>query len=333
MIGTGDIGYSHGKAVVKLGGKVIGAYDINLDGLKKYAAAFDCDALEYDQIDEYVKKSDYVVICTPPSKRLDYVEKVLSAHVPLYMEKPVATILEDAQMIQEIIEKYDGKVIVGFAHRYRPAFVKLYEIVSSGMLGEPVNVFCQRIGPGPGFKNSNLPQMTWRTDPKLACGMTVESLSHEFNLITALCGPIKSIAANTGATLPGLPHFDNNSSITMRANCGAIASINASWSSDIGFCMRGYIGTKGTAVIEGSNMFEFDRLRVKTSDMSEEEVYEFDDSYDRGKDDVIFHVHEHFWDCLNNGAEIITPYAEGVKVLRMSRMALASSDEGKELTL
>ena len=35
MIGTGDIAYSHGRAVVKLGGKVIAAYDVNQAGLAK----------------------------------------------------------------------------------------------------------------------------------------------------------------------------------------------------------------------------------------------------------------------------------------------------------
>ena len=36
MIGTGDIAYSHGRAIVKLGGKVIAAFDVNQKGLEKY---------------------------------------------------------------------------------------------------------------------------------------------------------------------------------------------------------------------------------------------------------------------------------------------------------
>ena len=44
MIGTGDIAYSHGRAVVKLGGKVIAAYDVNQAGLAKYCAEFGSEA-------------------------------------------------------------------------------------------------------------------------------------------------------------------------------------------------------------------------------------------------------------------------------------------------
>lgn len=109
MIGTGDIAYSHGRAVVKLGGAVIAAFDVNRAGLEKYCAEFGSEALSYEQLDEWIPKADYVVLCTPPTKRLDYVEKVLSAHVPLYMEKPIATTLEDAKKLKDMEQKYDAK--------------------------------------------------------------------------------------------------------------------------------------------------------------------------------------------------------------------------------
>ena len=108
MIGAGDIAKSHGRAVVKLGGKVIAAFDVNEAGLKRYADEFGCEMLSYEQIEENVPKADYVVLCTPPTKRLDYVEMVLKHHVPLYMEKPIATSLEDARKIKEMEQKYDG---------------------------------------------------------------------------------------------------------------------------------------------------------------------------------------------------------------------------------
>ena len=226
MIGTGDIAFSHARAAVKLGGKVIGAFDVNETNLARFVKEFECDALRYEQIDEYVGKADYAVLCTPPTKRIEYVEKVLSAHIPLYMEKPIATTLEDAMKLKDIADKYDGKIIVGFAHRYRPAFVKMHELVSSGILGDPVNVFSHRFGPGYGFGQRSLGE-SWRTDPKLACGMTIESLSHEFNLLTSLCGEFSTIAANVWCTVPSVPQYDTNAAMTMKIARGGIASISA----------------------------------------------------------------------------------------------------------
>lgn len=59
MIGAGDIAKSHGRAVVKLGGKVFAAYDVNEAGLKRYAEEFGCEMLTYEQIEENVPRADY----------------------------------------------------------------------------------------------------------------------------------------------------------------------------------------------------------------------------------------------------------------------------------
>lgn len=332
MIGTGDIGFSHARAVVRLGGSILAAYDVNKSGLARFAKEFDCAQLEYDQLKEYIPQADYVVLCTPPTKRLDYVEMVLSAHVPLYMEKPIATTLEDAEKLEAMAEKYDGKIIVGFAHRYRPAFVKMHELVSSGLLGEPVHLYSHRYGPGFGYGQRSLSE-SWRTDPKLACGMTIESISHEFNLLTSLCGDFDTIAANVNCTIPSVPQYDTNTSMVMRAKNGAIVSIGASWSSGVGINVKGYIGTKGSALLKGRNMFEFDEVVYKTLDMETEQSFIFNDSYALDQDTVVYHIHKHFWDCLKNGTEIITPLAEGVKVLKLSTAALKSSAEGIEVKL
>lgn len=37
MIGAGDIARSHARAVVKLGGSIVGAYDVNAEGLRSFA--------------------------------------------------------------------------------------------------------------------------------------------------------------------------------------------------------------------------------------------------------------------------------------------------------
>ena len=116
MIGGGDIARHHGRAVVRLGGKVTGVYDVSEQMLAVYTAEFGCPAVAYEEIETYVQQADYVVISTPPTKRLDYVEMVLKHHVPLYMEKPIACTMDDAMKIKAMADRYDAKIMVGFAH-------------------------------------------------------------------------------------------------------------------------------------------------------------------------------------------------------------------------
>lgn len=335
MIGAGDIAKSHARAVERLGGEIVGAYDISEEALRSFTREFYCEAVSYDKIGEYVELADYAVISTPPTRRLDYIETVLSRHIPLYLEKPISVTLEDQEKIVEMAKKYDARIIVGFAHRFRPAFVKMHELVKSGMFGEPVNVFSYRVGSGWGFGGGNaIYSGSWRTDPKYACGMTIESVSHEFNLLTALAGEFESISCNVKATMENVPKFDTNSTMIMRCRCGAVASIMTSWSSGVGANIKGYIGTKGSIILEGRNMFEFDSLTYRTVDMPQETRINFNDSYDLNKDEVIYNIHKYFQDCLKNDRPIeIGSLAEGVKVLRLSNAALEASREQKTVVL
>ena len=254
LIGCGDIARHHGRAVVRLGGEVIGGFDISEKSAKLVSQEFGCPTCTYEQIEDSVVKADYVVISTPPTKRLDYVEMVLRHHIPLYMEKPVACTLEDAMKIKAMADRYDAKIMVGFAHYYRPAYRKMLELVKTGMFGEPVDIAFSRLSPGFGFHAKNL-GASWRTDPNLACGMTVESVSHDWKLITAMAGGFDTIACNYAGTIASVPKFDNHTSITIRLRNGAIGTIAASWACDIPTCSRAYIGTKGSIFLTGEGMF------------------------------------------------------------------------------
>ena len=147
LIGCGDIARHHGRAVVRLGGEVIGGFDISEVSAGLVAQEFHCPTCAYEEIEDYVVKADYVVISTPPTKRLDYVEMVLKHHIPLYMEKPVACTMEDAMKIKAMADEYDAKIMVGFAHYYRPAYRKMLELVKTGMFGEPVDIAFSRLSP------------------------------------------------------------------------------------------------------------------------------------------------------------------------------------------
>ena len=175
LIGCGDIARHHGRAVVRLGGEVIGGFDISERNSALVAEEFGCPVCKYEEIESFMPQCDYAVISTPPTKRLDYCEMVLKHHVPLYLEKPVACTMEDAKTLKTMAEKYDAKIMVGFAHYYRPAYQKMLELVKTGMFGEPVDIAFSRLSPGFGFHAKNM-GASWRTDPDLACGMTVESV-------------------------------------------------------------------------------------------------------------------------------------------------------------
>ena len=58
----------------------------------------------------------------------------MSRGIPLYIEKPIATNMEDAIKMQEMAEKYNVPIMVNFVHCYRPAYEQMYKLVKDGVL-------------------------------------------------------------------------------------------------------------------------------------------------------------------------------------------------------
>ena len=74
-------------------------------------------------------------------------------------------------------------------------------------------------------------------------------------------------------------------------------------------------------------------LLQHAEEMAQAETLHFNDSYKHNQDGVIFNIHEYFQDCLKNNKPIRTPLDEGIKVLKLSTLALESSREHKEIML
>lgn len=324
IIGAGGIAYRHAKALQEIGVEIVGVYDINKEAAVRFAATFGTNAI--DSIEDILDKVDMADIYTPPSERVKYAEMAMNAGKHIFIEKPITVSLEDCDKILACAEKNNVKVIVGFNHRYREAYQMLQEAVLSGKLGEPINVYAHRFGKGPGFRGGYVAK-SWRTDPKLVCGMSVESLSHDIDMLLGCVDGIKSVGAAVYCGIDGLPTFDNNSNVTFTLNNGGIGTINSSWSADIPYGARGIIGTKGTALIRGNGLWDFEEFVIQTEGMAYPQIYCLGDSFANSKSYV--NIHSHFVDCIQNNKVPMTSGKQGRDALVISRSILESAASGR----
>lgn len=321
IIGAGAISYAHAEALTKLGVKICGVFDINKESALKLALKYDSVAV--DSIVEVVKDADMVHLCTPPSKRLEYAEIAMAAGCHVVTEKPMAISIEDAQTMVEMAKKYNVKVMVDYNHRFRDGFQQLLDIVKSGKIGDIVDVFVYRkgmLGGNAGSKND-----TWRRVPGMACGMTIESLSHDIDMILQLAGPLSDVKADIRGTITGLPEFDNNAHVSFNLKSGAMGLIHSSWSSYLKGSSRGVIGTNGTVILEGDDLFDYTRLRIKTKDMKCEEVFVINDVYNLLTCPSYYNANKHFIECMQNNTESTASGEYALGTLKISHAILESA--------
>jgi len=146
----------------------------------------------------------------------------------------------------------------------------MHEVVAGGGVGEPVLAFSSRAGwdvPDAG---------DWRVDPDRACGIAVESASHNFDLLRWLGGEVAAASGlTTNVTHSDLDAFDDNVVATLSFENGAIGLVRNSWTSGVAYLRHGVIGTDG-AVVEGDGWWRLDRL-TRADGEGEEETVTFDE--------------------------------------------------------
>lgn len=150
---------------------------------------------------------DALVICTPPSIRIDLVEEALSQGLPVLVEKPLAHTVNDAQALANLAQLYAGTpAAVAYCHRFTPAIREIKRRLESGDLGKPVrfeNVFaCWH----------PTMQQSWMSDPKRSGGGSLlDTGSHGVDLFHYLIGSSQTDAAVLSHQWPG--RGDTNASL------------------------------------------------------------------------------------------------------------------------
>ena len=327
FIGAGGIARKHVAALARIEGvKIEAILDPNENSARSLAER--CGARVISRLEDVLDEVNIIHLLSPPSKRLDYVRIAAEAGKHIFCEKPISVGIKEAKEMAKIVKEKNILFSTGFNMRFRPGYLRLAKDVLEGKLGDIISVWIHRIGPGSGFRGPL--GDSWRTDPNLVCGMTIESLSHDIDMIRGFNLEIETVSAWVKGGRADLPSFDNHAQIQMGLSGGRSALISASWASHLPMASRGVIGTKGTAAICGDGFFDFINYRIKTENMSHEEVVRMNDPFD----DVSYYTeNKHFIECVEKKEIPLIGIDNGLKALEVSHAILEASKTGQRVKI
>jgi len=323
IVGAGGIASQHIQCLMSIKEARIAAV---VDAVPERAqrAAEQCGARAYDKLESCLDTVDAVYVLTPPKSHVGLCLEVIQAGKHLFVEKPLADTVEHAETIVSAADQAGIKAMTAFNMRFRKGFRRLKEVFDSGVLGEPVSYWCQRLGIGVG----NEPN--WRTTQGQIVGMTVESLSHDIDLIRWMLGDVRGVATRLSFTRPELPAFDDHASALFKLESGASAVIHASWSSHLGLNSRGIVGTNGTALVEGDGLWELTRFRLKTNDMEYEVTEKLNDLDNRPS---YFDENVAFIESIVRGKPLPATLQDGLQAVRIAEAMHRSHRDQREIEL
>jgi predicted dehydrogenase len=132
---------------------------------------------------------DAVDICLPTGLHRAYAEKALGAGKHVFLEKPIALTLEDADAIVSAAGRAEGVFMVGMVLRFWPEYVELQRRLEAGELGAVYAVSAHRLSPPADWND-------WMADRAQSGGTPVDLMIHDFDQMNWLLGTPRSVYAS-----------------------------------------------------------------------------------------------------------------------------------------
>jgi predicted dehydrogenase len=119
---------------------------------------------------------------------------LLRAGIPIYLEKPLATTMDDADAILSAAAETGTRLYVGHNMRHMPAMRAMRDIVRRGEIGQVKVVWCRHfVGNGGDYYFKD-----WHADRTKSTGLLLQKGAHDIDIIHWLAGGYATLVSGMG---------------------------------------------------------------------------------------------------------------------------------------
>ncbi len=141
VVGCGHMGKSHAKAYHAMDGFEIVGVVSRGEASRQALLAELGEGVDYPQFSNYEEalaatQPDAVSINTYPDTHADFTKKAFAAGCHVFLEKPIAETVEEAQEIVDAAKAANRKLVIGYILRVHPTWERFIEVAQS--LGKPL---------------------------------------------------------------------------------------------------------------------------------------------------------------------------------------------------
>lgn len=135
VLGAGHLGKIHLRLLKQSKKyKLVGFYDPDEVKAKQVEAKF--DYTYFNSIDNLIDSVDVVNVVTPTLSHYDCAKLAISKGKNIFIEKPIANTVKEAQEIRNLVASHNVKGQVGHVERFNPAFIAVKDQIENPMFIE-----------------------------------------------------------------------------------------------------------------------------------------------------------------------------------------------------
>jgi UDP-N-acetylglucosamine 3-dehydrogenase len=325
IIGCGLMGMQHARALAQIPGVQVAAVQ-NRTRNKAEALAQEVGATVYDRYEELLEQDlDAVWVCTPDHLHVEASKAVLASGKHLFLEKALATTLEDGANIVAAGRKHPNlKQMVGYPLRFSPVFKKMKEVLTRPDAGNPLQAYSMRthfLDPNAAvydkYRDHYYETPQWYFTPE-AKGPIFSHGSHDYDLFMWYCGEIESVFAYGDSYLLPKGSVADGFVVALRFKNGGVAQMTTPWLTRVEYDLMG-VATENLTVMNNNGV-----LHLKDK-WSPEERISFADN------DMWYQLNKHFVDCIRENKQPLISLEDGLKAIAVSEAAYQSLNRRKEM--
>lgn len=314
VIGAGKNGAGHCRRFMEKHGNrctIAAVADVNAEAAGELAGQ--CNARAMSKADELIEAVDAVVISSPNFLHRDHAVAAAKAGKHVWVEKPMALSVAEADDIVAAVDESGVRSFVGFSVRFGGIPRTMKQFYEDGRLGELLSVWSRRVaGFGAGRANS------WRGSFARSGGVMSELIAHEIDWMVDITGMPTSVFCRTTSLQRDDPRANDHVWITFSYDADFTGTIEGSQMAPIADYYKGIAGTKASAYDREWGQ----KLILQTGRNTAEEPDPLP-SFDK---------HGHFLDVIEGACESAAPVHWGRKIVALSERALQSAVSGQAVS-
>ncbi|ROP63783.1 Gfo/Idh/MocA family protein [Curtobacterium sp. ZW137] len=324
LVGAGGIAYAHMPGLLRLGPVTVYAQD----GAPELAAAFAAEAeadgssiTVVDSLGALLDVVDVVDVVTPTFAHAEVVRAALAAGKDVVSEKPLARTDADAADLLDRARDAGRQLYPAHVVRFFPAYVRLKEAVTSGLLGDLAVLRFVRSGAFP-------TRTPWFADRALSGGIVMDQMIHDLDIARWVAGEVTTVSAVGVRTGTDAEPVEAAHVLLTHAS-GAISHVAGIWGPQhLAFSTEYSVTGTGGSLSHRSR----DEQDYVADLASPEAVDGFLPQVDPADDPYGLELQE-FLGAFAGGDAPRVSAADGVEAVRIANAALASLETGQPVRL
>ena len=246
VVGVGNMGLSHAKAYESIDGfELVGLMSRSIGSRTDLPAQL-VAVPRFENFDRALREArpDAVSINTYPDTHASYALRAFEAGCHVFMEKPIATTVADAEKVVRRAKATERKLVIGYILRVHPSWTKFVEVART--LGKPLamrmNLNQQSVGPA----------WTWHKNLMASLSPIVDCGVHYIDVMCQMTGAKPVRVHGIGARLSDEVKVYNYGHLHVTFDDGSVGWYEAGWGpmmSEVAFFVKDVVGPKGCVSI------------------------------------------------------------------------------------